>query len=97
MATVPSSKVVNHEWGDARRLVTRELGIVEQLQCSRCGRDVIIVVSTQAIHAVAIRILSFWTLPTEVTERWVSECPGEPVAGDDQDRLRLVREITLHR
>lgn len=98
MASLRSATALNgHEWNETRQLTTRELGAIEQLQCGRCGRDFIAVLSTGAVLAVAIGVLSFWTLPDEVTLRWTRECPGEPLPSDDEDRRERVAEITLSR
>ena len=91
----PVSSVAYHEWTDARRLMMRDLGAIDQLKCKRCGRDFIIVLSTNTIQAVAVSISSFWLLPLEVSERWVHNCPGDRLDSDEYDRMKRVREITF--
>ena len=97
MAVIKSQplNVPLHEWAAARQLVMRELGEVEQLKCKHCGRDFILVLSTDAILAVAVSSFSFWILSPEVTERWLHNCPGDRLDRDEYDRMKRVREITF--
>ena len=86
----------SHEWVEAERFFTTEqLGLVELLQCRRCGRDFIDVFSTGTRPPVFISILSFWTLSPDASERWSGECPGRLLASDDADRKERIVEIRL--
>ena len=72
-----------------------QMGLIEQLQCIRCGREFIDIFSTGERQAVFVSVLSFWTLSDEVTERWSQQCPGRRLPSDGEDRLRQITEIRI--
>jgi len=84
-----------HTWLEPRRLMTEQFGPIEQLQCTYCERDFITVLSTGRHLAVCVSVMSFWILPPDVTERWLSRCPGMHQPGDDEDRLMRISEVTM--
>jgi len=72
VSSTPSKRVSSngHEWCEAvgeRLWATEQMGLIEQLQCGRCGRDFIDVFSTGERRAVALSVLSFWTLSDDAT------------------------------
>jgi len=97
-ADTPSKRTSwnRHEWIQAtgeRLRATQQMGLIEQLQCKRCGRDFIDVFSTGDRKAVFVSILSFWILAPEVAERWSEACPGRHLESDDEDRNQRTVEI----
>ena len=65
-----------------------------QHHCSRCGRDIVTVLSSGARHAAYTSVLCFYRLDDEVTRRWLSEhCPGAHLASDDEDRKKIVSGV----
>jgi hypothetical protein len=61
-----------------------------QHHCSRCGRDIVTVLSSGARHAAYTSVLCFYRLDDEVTRRWLSElCAGARLASDEEDRKKI--------
>jgi hypothetical protein len=82
----------DHHWHERREphLKLESGEAVVQHRCSRCGRDIVTLLSSGGRHAVYASVVCFYHLDDEVTQRWLSEpCPGKRLHSDDDDRKRL--------
>ena len=86
----------DHQWHERREphLKIESGEAVMQHHCSRCGRDIVTVLSSGARHAAFTSVLFFYRLDDEITRRWLSEhCPGARLASDDEDRKKIASGV----